>query len=95
MKCQESDRKLRLSLSNSSVKKIDAADVNDEFIDNDTVEYESIVGEDGNLQIETEERNLNDRSTIVNANQGAEDELTDGTSMYIFLRFINEVSSHK
>lgn len=92
MKCQESDRKLRLSLSNSPVKSFDAANVNDELIDNDVVEFESIVVEDSNVQIEKEECNSNEKITILNSKEEAKDELRGEISKYILLKFISKIS---
>lgn len=86
LKCQESDRKLRLSLSNSSVKNIEIANVDDEFIDNEASEFECIVGEDSNVQIDKEGSELNKVTSILESEQQATDEPCIETAKYFFLK---------
>lgn len=85
LKCQESDRKLRLSLSNCAAKSVDEANVNDEFIDNDAADFESIVGEDTTKQIDSEKNELNREMTIMRSKNGA----TAKTSKYILLKSLS------
>lgn len=59
LKCQESDRKLRLSLSSAAEKCNDIANANDEFTENEVPAFECIEGEDSNMKCDTEECELN------------------------------------
>lgn len=86
LKCQESDRKLQLSLSNSTVKSDDTANVDDESIDNEASEFECIVDEDSNVQIDKDESELNQARNIPKSEHGAKDEMCTETAKY----FLND-----
>lgn len=46
LKCQETDRKLRLRLSNSPAKSDDTTNLADEFIDNEATEFDCVMNEE-------------------------------------------------
>lgn len=75
LKCQESDRKLKLSLTNSAVKRNDRVNVGDEFIDNKVSDFECTADEESNVQSDKEEIELNQAISYLQSEQGAKDEL--------------------
>lgn len=75
LKCRESDRKLRLSLSNATVRcDDDVVDADDEFIDNEISDSECIAGEDSGPSDELG-NDFKRETTSPNVENGAQDEL--------------------
>lgn len=73
LKCQESNQKLRLSLTNTPTKTIDTDNGDAEHIDNEVPEFESDVGEESNAQIDEEESELNQVIIALQSEQGTKD----------------------
>lgn len=70
LKCQESNRKLRLSLT---TKANNTDNEGEEFIDNEVSESECTVGEESNVQINEGESELNQAITALQSEQGTND----------------------
>lgn len=73
LKCQESNRKLRLSLTSTATKTIDTDNEGDECIDNEISGFECNVGEENNVLIDEEETELNQAITVLQSEQGTRD----------------------
>lgn len=82
LKCQESDRKLRLSVPSKPVKRNDIANVDDECVDNEASDLEYIVGEDSNAQSDRLEHDPNQGTAILKRELDALDEICAETAKY-------------